>query len=500
MWHWLLFFLCSLPRAEMEYITDHALSIAAMKSLVDMESFFIAELDKYSDDLEWKITTIESFLDEVQMRKAPWRNTPDEFVAHPLTSFSLVRRLHEDWSHMELFMSTRLGLNYLNKIQRVLDLAKPTEQDLHDALSGIDAIQNQYDLKATNMANGVLNGRQYNTNLTTLDCLAMVQFHENNKQMHASIDWNAAALQQYDEARDGHLYREVFNFSLSDLYGNYARSLTAKGLRQTALTLLKDVSHFHADLWQLQRDITNKMELHEHDDIQMKREQNTLLIGCLGLFPPIRNRSCHYESTRTAFLRLAPLKVELLSLDPYIAVYHDAIYDTEIRRVMTLPVHTLKGPPRYRDRREYNLKFTTVYEDANSQLNQRIRDMTGEEVKEDKDFSIYNYGIGGYIRYHVDNLPKEDLKPGFGDFQTTIIYFLNDVTHGGAISFPPLQMTVWPRKGSAVVWHNLDNNSQLDLRVAHISCPVIVGSKWTLVKWLHEGHQNFTQTPEKPRD
>ncbi|XP_041450085.1 prolyl 4-hydroxylase subunit alpha-1-like [Drosophila obscura] len=37
--------------------------------------------------------------------------------------------------------------------------------------------------------------------------------------------------------------------------------------------------------------------------IQMKREQNTLLIGCLGLFPPIRNRSCHYESTRTAFLR-----------------------------------------------------------------------------------------------------------------------------------------------------------------------------------------------------
>ncbi|XP_017137886.1 prolyl 4-hydroxylase subunit alpha-2 [Drosophila miranda] len=496
MWHCLLFFLCfilhKLPRVQMECMTDHAQSTASMISLVEMESVFIKQLDRYSDDLEWKINNMESFLDEVQLKRVPWKHTPEEYVAHPLTSFSLIRRLHEDWSHMEIFMSHRVGLDSLNKIQSILDMAKPTEQDLQDALSGIDAIQSHYDLEPTDIANGVLHGRQYNTTMTTLECLAMVKFHESNQQMHSAIGWYEAALQRYDGARDGHLYREVLNFKLSDFYGSYARALAARGLWKPALALLENVSDLHADLWLLQRQLRNLMDLHERHETYMKKDPNTEMIACLGLYTPIRNRSCHYDATRTAFLRLAPLKVEMLSLDPYIAIYHDVIYEREIARVMTLALSSLKGPGRYSKRREHNLKSVTVYEEENSQLNQRTRDMTGEQVKEDKDFRIYNSGIGGYIRYHMDNLAKEEQQPGFGDYQTTIMFFLNEVPHGGAISFPQLEFTVWPRKGSALVWHNLNNNLELDYSVAHISCPVIVGSKWTLVKWLHEEHQRFS--------
>lgn len=39
---------------------------------------------------------------------------------------------------------------------------------------------------------------------------------------------------------------------------------------------------------------------------------------------------CHYERNKSAFLKIAPLKLEEISLDPYIVQYHDVIYDPEI--------------------------------------------------------------------------------------------------------------------------------------------------------------------------
>lgn len=39
---------------------------------------------------------------------------------------------------------------------------------------------------------------------------------------------------------------------------------------------------------------------------------------------------CRYVTNRSPFLKIAPLKLEEASLDPYIVVYHDVIYDSEI--------------------------------------------------------------------------------------------------------------------------------------------------------------------------
>lgn len=39
---------------------------------------------------------------------------------------------------------------------------------------------------------------------------------------------------------------------------------------------------------------------------------------------------CRYESKNSPFLRIAPLKLEILSFKPYIAIYHEVIYDSEI--------------------------------------------------------------------------------------------------------------------------------------------------------------------------
>lgn len=122
---------------------------------------------------------------------------------------------------------------------------------------------------------------------------------------------------------------------------------------------------------------------------------------------------CFYERKRTAFLAIAPLKVEMLSLDPYIAIFHDVIYESEIKRVKNVSLSSFKGPLRYSNREEYNVQFAKVYEDQQSMLNKRVKDLTGDVVvKEDKDFDIYNYGLGGFSYSHLDIPSEEDAEVG----------------------------------------------------------------------------------------
>jgi prolyl 4-hydroxylase len=41
-----------------------------------------------------------------------------------------------------------------------------------------------------------------------------------------------------------------------------------------------------------------------------------------------------------------------------------------------------------------------------------------------------------------------------------------------------LGVGAWPRKGSAVFWHNMHATGAPDFRTVHAGCPVLMGSKW----------------------
>jgi prolyl 4-hydroxylase len=45
---------------------------------------------------------------------------------------------------------------------------------------------------------------------------------------------------------------------------------------------------------------------------------------------------CRYQKGRSKFLILAPLKVEEVHQNPYIAVFHDVVYDREIKTIKRL--------------------------------------------------------------------------------------------------------------------------------------------------------------------
>lgn len=137
---------------------------------------------------------------------------------------------------------------------------------------------------------------------------------------------------------------------------------------------------------------------------------------CRGELKPspsvLRPLRCRYVSNNVPFLRLAPLKLEEAFMDPYIVIYHDAMYDSEIEVLKRM------ARPRFRRATVQN-SVTGALETANYRISksawlktaehrvigtvvQRTADMSGLDMDSAEELQVVNYGIGGHYEPHFD--------------------------------------------------------------------------------------------------
>lgn len=137
---------------------------------------------------------------------------------------------------------------------------------------------------------------------------------------------------------------------------------------------------------------------------------------CRGELKPspsdLRPLRCRYVTNNVPFLRLAPLKLEEAFMDPYIVIYHDAMYDSEMEVIKRM------ARPRFRRATVQN-SVTGALETANYRISksawlktaedeviatvvQRTADMTGLDMDSAEELQVVNYGIGGHYEPHFD--------------------------------------------------------------------------------------------------
>jgi len=106
-----------------------------------------------------------------------------------------------------------------------------------------------------------------------------------------------------------------------------------------------------------------------------------------------------------------------------------------------------------------------------------------------------NYGLGGLCETHMDPhgyldgiyVPEEHSSLyATGDMLATFMAWLSDVPAGGetGFDFPNSEMVIEPSRGSAAFWMNLKASGGRERTASHGGCPVLVGSKWILNKWI----------------
>ena len=75
---------------------------------------------------------------------------------------------------------------------------------------------------------------------------------------------------------------------------------------------------------------------------------------------------------------------------------------------------------------------------------------------------------------------------GRGQRTYTFMIYLNDVIEGGETEFPKLNKSFIPKKGSALIWNNLNEDGSLNSNTIHQAHPVLKGEKTVITKWFRQ--------------
>lgn len=84
----------------------------------------------------------------------------EHYLANPLNAFSLIRRMHEDWTQWQHYMEKSVGVTQVEYLKQQRELL-PTSTDLEEAADSISRIVGTYDIKVSDMVKGLLDGKQH---------------------------------------------------------------------------------------------------------------------------------------------------------------------------------------------------------------------------------------------------------------------------------------------------------------------------------------------------
>ncbi len=88
--------------------------------------------------------------------------------------------------------------------------------------------------------------------------------------------------------------------------------------------------------------------------------------------------------------------------------------------------------------------------------------------------SILRYDVGQEFKIHHDAFNGDERK-------NTVLVYLNDDFVGGETYLPEIDLKVTPRKGSCLVFRNIDADLQVIPQSLHSSLPIVSGVKYALV-------------------
>ncbi|XP_017076192.1 prolyl 4-hydroxylase subunit alpha-1 [Drosophila eugracilis] len=508
----MLFLALVLGEVSRERILEqrHTRSVVNMDHMLLLDSHLAENLENFAAALSQKANTIiwgiHQMVERYQNYGKHWQNS-----VGPFYSYSLIRHMQADWLMWKEYLEKPVGQEYLAYMESQRTNL-PKDCDLLDATEGMRKIQVTYRMLATDVAKGLLDGVQYNSSLAPVDCLAMGEYLMNESRWKGAEQWILAgiaaeahqtALHLLRGPSDAELYRRLGQVRMEQ--GNHKGALEAY---QVALKHSPHDSKVFEEYRTLEgRILTLKAFKPIEEEEDDSYEDNILPPCCSGrceVSRKLRRLYCVYNHVTSPFLLLAPIKTEILSIDPFVMLLHNMVSPQDSAQLRSSSKQDLQ-PSTIANiidknftievadyRTSKSVWYSNSFSEATKNTVERLGDATGLDMNYTEHFQIINYGLGGFFTTHFDLVLKdEDRFNGSSDRLATTLFYLNDVPQGGGTHFPKLNITVFPKSGSALFWYNLRNSGSTHNGTLHTGCPVIVGSKWVVSKWITDEGQEF---------
>lgn len=216
----------------------------------------------------------------------------------------------------------------------------PTEEDLSGAAKGIIRIQNFYNLDSAAIAQGELNGHQYDSQLSAHDCYQIGKTAYDEKHYYDSVQWMSEAVRQWKTEVNK-------TIDVSIVLTLHARAYYNERNPEKALKLVEELLKNNPDdeilldrKAKYEQDLKDKDFRESEDNFEFHKKlcRNEVKIE----ESVMAKLKCRYVDYENPFLKLAKFKVEEISLEPRILLYYDVISDREIETLKNLSAPTLK--------------------------------------------------------------------------------------------------------------------------------------------------------------
>uniref|UniRef100_A0A669BML3 Prolyl 4-hydroxylase subunit alpha-1 n=1 Tax=Oreochromis niloticus TaxID=8128 RepID=A0A669BML3_ORENI len=480
---------CLLLLSCLQSLSAHAdffTSTGQMTDLLYTEKDLVTSLKDYIRAEESKLEQIKRWAEKLDSLTVTATQDPEGFLGHPVNAFKLMKRLNTEWGDLEslVLRDTTGGFISNLTIQRQ---HFPTDEDQTGAAKALIRLQDTYRLDANTISTGNLPGVKYKSHMTAEDCFELGKIAYSDADYYHTELWMAQALKQLDEGEESTLDKVTVIDYLS--YAIYQQGEMERAMEYTKRLI----------------------ELGEETAEKKKKKKEKYEMLCRGegikMTPRRQSRLfCrYYDNNRNPSLLLAPVKQQDEWDRPYIVRYLDIISDAEIERVKQLAKPRLRratisnpitGVLETASYRISKSAWLTEYDDPMiEKINDRIEGVTGLEMDTAEELQVANYGVGGQYEPHFDFGRKDEpdafKELGTGNRIATWLFYMSDVSAGGATVFPDVGAAVWPQKGTAVFWYNLFASGEGDYSTRHAACPVLVGNKWVSNKWIHERGQEW---------
>ncbi|XP_016980693.2 prolyl 4-hydroxylase subunit alpha-2 isoform X2 [Drosophila rhopaloa] len=473
--------------------------------LISYEHYLLNILQDFTDQLQDKVNTIENYLQMMEYEE------DDQLPTNPIEYFRLIRRLHLDYLNWVWYLEQQPWEGLVSNINAIAP-EMPSTTDIEEATSGLKLIQRVYSLPTHEMVEGIFQGIHHNTSLNPMECYTIANDLFKEKDFVFALEWLSVGAQMYMADKDNEDLYTQLGVPLVNFIELFVQIQDALGERSLAMTELETAMETWPDQASLGRAHSRlKMSIRIGEESKISKEVplGVYEYCCTLECRPNLRLFCQYNTTASSFLRLAPLKMELLSLDPYVVLYHDVVSEKDIASIKMLAQNNLTRAQTFNPNRTLAIdpfrttkgRWINEMEGVMHRMSQLTEDMTNLDLNGSELFQVMNYGIGGFYGTHYDFLGTPNhSKWDFSDRMVTSMIYLSDVPLGGATIFPELELSVFPKKGSALIWYNLNHKGEGDTRTAHSACPTIVGSRWVMTKWIREHPQMFRRPCQTKRD